>query len=230
MSTVVIGGLFVIAGVLISLGGQIVYDAWLNRRRMAVEIESLRVAIGRTTTYFRLRHLGEDVETLASGYVPATGWIFCGAQEEAAFLVLSFVLTMQNASRLDDAIASTEVEISLGGKAIAIAREAYAGGVRLFGTPVGAHGFHALGFDFAIPASSLPFLADDLAREQIVCALKVRTIRTQEFRLTCPLYPNLVQGRTNAAILPQPGLPDHYPGSPQADGVVTDDSEPQATE
>jgi hypothetical protein len=224
MSNIIVGGVFVIAGVLISIVGQVVYDAWLNRRRMTVAVEEVRAVIGRTTTYFRLRRLGETKATLASGMVPVTGWTYCDPKGEAAYLVLCFILTMQNPSRSDDAVSSTEVEVSWGGKVLSSTREAYADGRRLYGTPVGAHAFHAVAFDFAIPARALPFLSDPSAKDDVACTLRVRTIRCQEFILTRPLHPTLVAGEVGAAILPQPGLPDYYPGTTKETSMSEDTS------
>jgi hypothetical protein len=209
MSNVVVGGLFVLAGVLVSLLGQVTYDAWRNRKRVSVAVESLRAVVGRTTTYFRLPRLGEDRQTLASGMINETGWVYASPSEPYSFLVLSFVLNIQNASQLDDALVTAEVTVSTSHGKLTSSLP-YAEETRFYGASIPAHGYLAPQLDFALAGVGPDRVADGSAPVYLPCNLELRTIRGQQFSLPVRTRLRTEPARSSGAILPQPGLPPDF--------------------
>jgi hypothetical protein len=226
MSNVVVGGIFVIVGVLISLLGQIVYDGWRNRKRVTIVVESVRAVIGRTTTYFRLRRLGEETPTLASGGIHATGWVYATSAEADSFLVLSFVLNVQNASQLDDAVVTAEVSVRTTHGNVVSSSQPYAMESRFYGASILAHGYAALQLDFALAVAGLYIIGDGATPVDVPCILVLRTIRGQQFTLSTKPRLTTAPPRGNGAILPQPGLPHYYSADLAGSGAGNQDDKP----
>ncbi|HUY57507.1 MAG TPA: hypothetical protein VMV12_06735 [Candidatus Micrarchaeaceae archaeon] len=209
MSNVVVGGLFVVAGVLVSLLGQVTYDAWRSRKRVSIAVDSVRAVVGRTTTYFRLRRLGEQQDTLASGMINETGWVYASPSEPNSFLVLSFVLNIQNASQLDDALVAVEVAVPTSQGPLTSALP-YSAESRFYGAAIPAHGYLALELDFALAASKMDSLGEGHTPTTVSYTLALHTIRGQDINLLANSRLKANPSKSSDAILPQPALPHHF--------------------
>ncbi len=216
MAEALIGGLFVIAGVLVSLLGQVTYDAWKNRKRFTFRLESASVALAQTNTYFRIPQLGETEHVLASGTINEMGWVYTTPSEHGAFVVMSFVLNLQNRSQLDDALVSVTASASTV-KGCAKSTEPYAAGSRFYGAPIPSHGYRALGLAFAIPAREVIDDALPSSSTELSIRVQLTTIRGQTFTSCVNQVARSENREATIPLLPQPELPPYF--SPPSDAA-----------